>query len=244
MSPGLFLAYQILPSTFSWFVTTFWILLCWRAQKKRNTHTKMKIMDEAVNVNSHDGAVLPLIITEDPVVITGSPVMKTSRNSRGSRGSRVSRGSKGSLLTVTPAPASPISPKPRKVTLSPRQRRLREEMLSKVPYVVNSPIPKLALVILMAMVIAVFMNVISIAAVVCITAIVMVIAIVVGNHYTGKPVWGREDGQESPQNREERSEVLQDFFEALFTSIDYSLLLIFLGTFVVVGNLESTGIPK
>ena len=34
---------------------------------------------------------------------------------------------------------------------------------------------------------------------------------------------------------------LQEFFEELFSSLDYSLLIIFLGLFVVVANMETTG---
>lgn len=37
---------------------------------------------------------------------------------------------------------------------------------------------------------------------------------------------------------------LQEFFEELFSSLDYSLLIIFLGLFVVVANMETTGLPK
>jgi Na+/H+ antiporter NhaD/arsenite permease-like protein len=65
----------------------------------------------------------------------------------------------------------------------------------------------------------------------------------VDDYRRGRPIWGREDGEEAPANREEMYESLADFFEELFQSIDYSLLLIFLGTFVVVGNLDATGIP-
>ena len=36
----------------------------------------------------------------------------------------------------------------------------------------------------------------------------------------------------------------EEFFEEMFESIDMNLLLIFLGLFVVVANLEATGIPK
>lgn len=42
---------------------------------------------------------------------------------------------------------------------------------------------------------------------------------------------------------EEKIENTQEFFENLFNSIDYNLLLIFLGTFIVVENFDSTGIP-
>lgn len=48
---------------------------------------------------------------------------------------------------------------------------------------------------------------------------------------------------EQALSSDEKKENVNDFFEHLFTSIDYSLLLIFLGTFIVVENLESTGIP-
>ena len=47
-----------------------------------------------------------------------------------------------------------------------------------------------------------------------------------------------------PLTREEKMENMNEFFEDMFASIDYSLLLIFLGTFIVVANVDSTGIPK
>jgi hypothetical protein len=47
-----------------------------------------------------------------------------------------------------------------------------------------------------------------------------------------------------PLTSEDRIDNLNEFFEELFGSIDYALLLIFLGTFIVVENLTSTGIPR
>jgi hypothetical protein len=47
-----------------------------------------------------------------------------------------------------------------------------------------------------------------------------------------------------PYTHEDKIDNLNEFFEDLFHSIDYSLLLIFLGTFIVVENLASTGLPK
>jgi len=44
--------------------------------------------------------------------------------------------------------------------------------------------------------------------------------------------------------REQRTDNLTHFFDEMFNSVDYSLLLIFLGTFIVVANVESTGLPK
>jgi hypothetical protein len=43
---------------------------------------------------------------------------------------------------------------------------------------------------------------------------------------------------------EDRGKALDQFFEEMFASIDYNLLFIFLGLFVVVANIESTGLPK
>jgi len=47
-----------------------------------------------------------------------------------------------------------------------------------------------------------------------------------------------------PLTREDKLDNLNQFFEALFNSIDYSLLIIFLGLFIVVENMDSTGIPR
>jgi Na+/H+ antiporter NhaD/arsenite permease-like protein len=44
--------------------------------------------------------------------------------------------------------------------------------------------------------------------------------------------------------REEKTANLQEFFEVLFSSLDYSLLIIFVGLFVTVANMEATGLPK
>lgn len=46
-----------------------------------------------------------------------------------------------------------------------------------------------------------------------------------------------------PLTREDKLDNLNQFFEALFNSIDYSLLIIFLGLFIVVENVASTGLP-
>ena len=55
-----------------------------------------------------------------------------------------------------------------------------------------------------------------------------------------------DDGSIStlPFTSEDRVDNINEFFEELFNSIDYSLLLIFLGLFVVVANVDSTGLPK
>ena len=43
---------------------------------------------------------------------------------------------------------------------------------------------------------------------------------------------------------EQRVKIREEFYEEMFDSIDYNLLFIFLGLFVVIANLQATGIPK
>jgi Na+/H+ antiporter NhaD/arsenite permease-like protein len=210
MSPGLFIAYQLVPSIISWLLTTYCILWFWRRDKATGY----------VKVNSTSNS------SQDDMVING-------------KSRAVVASIRSSYRADSPLPTA-ITPQ----SLSPRQRRLRETMLSKVSYIVTSPLPMLAIIILIAMIILIFLNIVAISAVVCMTAVTMVVLIVVGNYHRGLPIFTREDGEELPTTREEHKDALADFFEELFQSIDYSLLLIFLGTFVVVGNLDSTGIPS
>lgn len=53
-----------------------------------------------------------------------------------------------------------------------------------------------------------------------------------------------EDHQLGSLTREDELDNLNRFFEALYASIDYNLLLIFLGLFIVIENLSTTGIPR
>jgi hypothetical protein len=54
----------------------------------------------------------------------------------------------------------------------------------------------------------------------------------------------KEQEDLGPLTREDKLDNLNRFFEELFNSIDYSLLIIFLGLFIVVENMASTGIPE
>ena len=91
------------------------------------------------------------------------------------------------------------------------------------------------------MIVFIFVDIMSIAGLVCVTAVLMTVCLVVGNHWRGLPIFGHNDGK--PLTAEEKVENTNAFFEELFDSIDYGLLLIFLGLFIVVGNIDSTGIP-
>lgn len=53
-----------------------------------------------------------------------------------------------------------------------------------------------------------------------------------------------DDHHSLPYYKEDHLDNLNDFFDELFKSIDYSLLLIFLGTFIVIESMAMTGLPR
>ena len=152
--------------------------------------------------------------------------------------------------------------------LSPRRRKAmeRSKMIKRVTNFVSSPFPYVVLLLLFAMIVMIFVDIMPISGLICVFAILMVVIVVLGNHWRNRQVWIEasevgtgtnevsytvaEDGTQpleedlGPMTTEDKLDNLNHFFEALFNSIDYSLLIIFLGLFVVIGNLDSTGIPK
>lgn len=154
--------------------------------------------------------------------------------------------------------SSPISTKS-----TPVSQQVMKFIITPFPY---------AMLILMAFMIAlIFVDIISIFGLICLTAVIMVVILVLGNHWQGLPIWGTTTSNEleslsllssstSPTNQqnnqqnstttthfltaEEKSKNTNEFFEDLFNSLDYNLLFIFLGLFVVVENIDSTGIPN
>lgn len=136
---------------------------------------------------------------------------------------------------------SPLSPRKRK-------QKARDEMINRVVHIVSSPFPYMILLLLAAMIVLIFVDVMPISGLICISAIIMIVSLVVGNHWRGKPILAisSSDVQEDigPLTEEDKIDNLNEFFEGLFNSLDYSLLFIFLGTFIVVANIDSTGIPR
>lgn len=163
--------------------------------------------------------------------------------------------------TELPSAMSPISPQPLKLVkpeeLAKRESRQSLEgeatTVSKVARIISSPAPYIMLVLLAAMICMIFVNVMAISGLICVSAIIMVLTLTYGNHWNGTSLYAdeeeREDGPDGQVVRkksthEERVVAREEFFEEMFESIDMNLLLIFLGLFVVVANLEATGIPK
>jgi hypothetical protein len=71
----------------------------------------------------------------------------------------------------------------------------------------------------------------------------MVIALVLGNHWQGDIVWPEEDEEVEtsmiPFTEEDKLDSLNAFFDDLFNSIDYSLLLIFIGIYLYIDLLNN-----
>ena len=197
MSPGLFLAYQILPSTVAWLCTTYWIKYCWVSQK---SSLKAK---ESSAPSGDSSLPAPAMAIEE-----GHPLPENI--SEECKDSDIERHS-----TNRPSRAA--------LALTPRELRLRNNLLSKVSYVVSSPIPYLGTAVIAFMIVLIFLNVMPIAATVSITAVLLVSVLVLGGYWMKHPIWVREDGQDFPSSHRERAESLADFFEELFGSIGTKL---------------------
>jgi Na+/H+ antiporter NhaD/arsenite permease-like protein len=131
-----------------------------------------------------------------------------------------------------------------------KKKKKRSFVKTAIKYIIT-PFPYAMLVIMAIMVALMFVDMISISGLICITAVFMVVVLVLGNHYQGLPIYGtaENDGLLSPiplpsMTTEEKIKNTEEFLEELFKSIDYNLLLIFLGLFIVVENIAHTGIPK
>lgn len=158
------------------------------------------------------------------------------------------------------APSKPTSPS--RISIS------TEKLEAPREHFVVSPMPFMVIFLLLVMITMIFVDIMNIAALITMTAMVMICFIVFGNHWQNQliqvpmspecdddspavvvPIDDMEADsplvqEKRPLTREEKMNDLNLFFDSVFNSIDYTLLLIFLGTFIVVANVESTGIPK
>jgi hypothetical protein len=119
--------------------------------------------------------------------------------------------------------------------LSPRKQRQqqREALVSRMVYIIASPFPYMVILLLISMIVMIFVNVMPISGLVCVTAVLMVAALVLGNIWLGQEVWAEADPRTHrplhSHTFKERIESVNEFFDSLFESIDYALLMIFLG---------------
>lgn len=217
----LFLLYMLLPAVSAWFITTMWVQRCW--MKSRSPVSRGSIFSKS---NSYPVLLNTCLLEE------GSDHSKKDLSTDGAN-------VKNPMIVE----AAQVPPAHGKVVTPDWEKKTDEGLMKRVQRVVVSPFPYAMLLLMGAMIVLIFVEIMSIAGLVCVTAVVMVVVLVLGNHWRGLPILGT-DGVQAPLTAEEKIANTNEFFEELFDSIDYSLLLIFLGTFVVVENVDSTGMPK
>lgn len=245
MPPYLFLAYMLLPSVGGWLMTLLWIQRCWmrmrgdlsNQRRERSGHFK-SIQTGNPMIDSASGHSISTEMDEKTIemanVDTDRAIMlQDAINERRKRHKKKPLDLVIFEKRSTDADDFGISmDTPKKQT-----------MLKKVAKIIVSPFPYAMMMIMAIMIALIFIDIMSIAGLVCMTAVVMTVILVLGNHWQGLPIFGgHEDAP--PLTAAEKKMNTALFFDELFDSIDYSLLLIFLGTFIVVENMDSTGLPK
>jgi Na+/H+ antiporter NhaD/arsenite permease-like protein len=228
LSPVRFLLYMIFPSVAVFFITILWIERCW--------------MRERMIANSKDEQSTTAVSNVSLVPLDSKPLsVSVSRRKDASR--------RGALLS--PYKKEKADDLSFDRALGRDDKEEKRTLVSKVVRVIATPFPY-AMMLLMAIMIAlIFVDVMSISGLICLTAVIMVVILVLGNHWQGQPIWGiAKDGATGDYSTphkmtsEEKMVNTAHFFEELFDSIDYNLLIIFLGLFVVVENIDSTGLPR
>jgi hypothetical protein len=224
----LFLLYMLIPSIVSWLMTTMWVQRCWIRSRS--------VPKPFFNKNSQYPELLNNCLVDE-----SSDKAKTGGDGSESAKSK----SENSVVSVVKNPMNSDSKSSKHDYAVTTDWQPKEDgsLMKSVQRVVVSPFPYAMLILMGAMIVLIFVEIMSIAGLVCVTAVVMVVVLVLGNHWRGLPILGT-DGVQAPLTAEEKIANTNEFFEELFDSIDYSLLMIFLGTFIVVENVDSTGMPK
>jgi Na+/H+ antiporter NhaD/arsenite permease-like protein len=245
MSPLRFLGYMLLPSIFSFVITTLWIQRIWLRHHMDIYFSLPSTPSSNKCLNCREG-------------VGGANMIEPGDGTKGTGG--VHRRKQECLLSPHRIDAPVLSPVP---IADGRVPSNHHALAKKVVKVLMVPFPYAMLLLMGIMVALIFVDLISISSLVCLTACVMVVTLVLGNHYRGSNIWGTMSVHRPSQHGSHSTfstsaeidvpfeddpqiniESMNQFFEELFDSIDYNLLLIFLGLFVVVENLDSTGIPK
>jgi len=245
----MFFLYMLVPGILSWIITILWVERCWIRSRHMNKRLP-SVFNSMELTNRHHAVSNPMNSSEHGMMSSSKASVKSDMDDSQRSGEDVEvnlasiSGSTDKLRTLDPNVGiynhMPAREKIPKILLDPQV-----PVTKKISRIVSSPVPYIVLVLAGMMVALIFVDLISIAGLICIFAVVMVVVTVVGNHWQGKIIW--QDADSDP-NREltasEKAINTNEFFEDLFNSIDYSLLLIFLGLFIVVEHLSSTGIPK
>jgi hypothetical protein len=249
MPPYLFLFYMILPSISSWLITMLYIQRCWFKEREVRTRGPSFFNKSAPIGKHHTIATNPMMIG-DSTHNDDIESVATEVDERAIHLASVDRPRALVLQQTINERRAKKNRRPLAIVEFNKQIENHETRTAptntiarRVAKIIVSPFPY-AMMILMAIMIAmIFVDIMSIAGLICVTACVMTICLVLGNHYLGMPIFGGDETA-APLTAEEKAMNTGLFFDELFDSIDYSLLIIFLGTFIVVENMDSTGLPK
>lgn len=243
MPPYLFLAYMLLPSLSGWLMTLLWIQRCWMRKRE-------ELCLQRRGKSGHIGLPNPLLVGDSEHSNTTDMDEKTIEMAnvdtdravmlQAAINERRTRHKKKPLDLVIFNKKSTDSSD---FGLDIEKKPKNQTMLKKVAKIIVSPFPYAMMMVMAVMIALIFIDIMSIAGLVCVTAVVMTIILVLGNHWQGLPIFGGDEDA-PPLTAEEKKMNTSLFFDELFDSIDYSLLMIFLGTFIVVENMDSTGLPK
>ena len=251
LPPYMFLMYMLLPAISGWLITIMWIERCWMRSRtpgladsffEMATNAYPQILDACCkDENNRNASTKPSSFMDNSLSGESSKWMNDYSNSSVNSSTATVR---NPVLNVLDPHVGIYNHMPTKENVANNAIEKEDEgIMKKVARVVISPFPYAMMLLMATMIVLIFAEIMSIAGLVCVTAVVMVVVLVLGNHWQGLPILGT-DGVQAPLTPEEKIANTNEFFEELFDSIDYSLLLIFLGTFVVVENVDSTGIPK
>lgn len=244
MPPYLFLAYMLLPSLSGWLITLLWIQRCWMrmrgdlSNERRERSSHFKQISGNPMIDSQSGHSVSTEMDEKTIEMATVDTERALMLQEAINDRR-KRYKKKPLDLVIFNKKSTDGEEFGMSSMEPK----KQTMLKKVAKIIVSPFPYAMMMIMAIMIALIFIDIMSIAGLVCMTAVVMTVILVLGNHWQGLPIFGgHEDAP--PLTAEEKKMNTSLFFDELFDSIDYSLLLIFLGTFIVVENMDSTGLPK
>jgi hypothetical protein len=213
----MFLGYMLIPSVLAWFATIWQIERCWMKNRKKLEDEQYAIDEQLLSEDKKIGDQ-----PESNDLLKLKIDCATEEDLEG--------------LDERAQFASPLDPK----------HRVRKNLFDDNTWRIKSPAPYLLLILATLMVLGIFMNWLSIAAVVCTAACTMVTVAVVGTHWTGVPlIMGTNERGNGNRvlTLDERKKTIEIFFEEMFDSLDYNLLILFTGLFVVIENISSTGIP-
>lgn len=259
LPPAIFLLHMLLPTLFTWIVTTMWVERCWLRFREGSEYKWRELAGIECDLGSMQNSERKRSGSADNDMPGDGFLLKTKNSDTMNDTSTGCRNH--AVLPITSlSTVSDRSPRRRDSAESPfRSQRsfsdgdlpqlLRENhplpasVMSKIIYIVASPFPYAICLLLSVMVALIFANIISISGLIVCAAVIMVCFTVLGNHWQGKAIWGA-DGNQGLLSSEEKKKNTNEFFERLFASLDYSLLILFAGLFVVLENISSTGIPS